>query len=190
MRKFTLKIHTARYSGAGFTLIELIIVIVILGILAVTLAPRLINVSDDAHRATTALEVANFRAGIKLVYAAYQIRQTSPIVIGDRSVPVDSVTNWPNGSGSGVQFCVNLWNSVVDSSHNITGKSHPNSSLSEGWNAFGDANLCAYSKKSGDLTLASGSLPHFIYYIKDAGLFSFGGNSYEGYAGEIQTFNI
>jgi prepilin-type N-terminal cleavage/methylation domain-containing protein len=189
-RNFILQIHTARYSQTGFTLIELIIVIIILGILAVTVAPRFINVSDDANRAATASQAAAFRAGIKLVYSAYQIRQLSPIIIGDKSVQIDSVSNWPTGSGSGIQFCVNLWNSVVDSSESITGKSDPNSSLSSGWNAFGNADLCAYSKKTGDLTLAGGSLPHFIYYIRDYGPVSFGGQTYEGSAGDIKAFNI
>jgi MSHA pilin protein MshA len=36
-------------SNKGFTLIELIIVIVILGIMAVTAAPRFIDISSDAN---------------------------------------------------------------------------------------------------------------------------------------------
>lgn len=185
-----MQIHTIRHSQTGFTLIELIIVIVILGILAVTVAPRFIDVSDDAQRATTAFEAAAFRAGIKLVYSAYQVRQESPIIMGDKSVQIDSVSDWPTGSGSGVQFCVNLWDSVVDSSVSITGKSGPGSSLSEGWNAFGNADLCAYSKEAGDLTLAGGSLPHFIYYIRDYKSKPYKGQVYEGRAGDIKAFNI
>ena len=41
--------NQTRKSSAGFTLIELIIVIVILGILAVTAAPRFINITGDAR---------------------------------------------------------------------------------------------------------------------------------------------
>ena len=38
-------------NQAGFTLIELVIVIIILGILAVTAAPKFLNLQDDARLA-------------------------------------------------------------------------------------------------------------------------------------------
>ena len=39
---------------AGFTLIELVIVIIILGILAVTAAPKFLNLQDDARKSAAA----------------------------------------------------------------------------------------------------------------------------------------
>lgn len=57
-------------SQQGFTLIELIIVIVILGILAVTAAPKFIDISGDGRIATlnglsTAIDSANRLVGLQ-----------------------------------------------------------------------------------------------------------------------------
>jgi len=51
----------------GFTLIELVIVIVILGILAATAAPKFINLSSDARIATLESLEGTMRSASKLV---------------------------------------------------------------------------------------------------------------------------
>ena len=54
---------------SGFTLIELIIVIVILGILAVTAAPKFISLSGDAKAASLMGVKGSMESAAKLVYA-------------------------------------------------------------------------------------------------------------------------
>ena len=56
-------------KNQGFTLIELIIVIVILGILAVTAAPKFINLSGDARAATIDAAAGSIKSANNLVNA-------------------------------------------------------------------------------------------------------------------------
>ena len=68
----------------GFTLIELVVVIVLLGILAVIALPRFINLSDDAHLGTVEGTAAALKIGVKSIEALAQVNNVST---GTRDLP-------------------------------------------------------------------------------------------------------
>ena len=72
----------------GFTLIELVVVIVILGILAVTAAPRFLNLQDDAKNAT-------------LEGLAGAIQGASGIIYGKAAIAGIETSSGPVSAGAG-----------------------------------------------------------------------------------------
>ena len=84
----------------GFTLIELIIVIVVLGILAVTAAPQFIDFSSDARQSALKGARGSINGAIDTVYGRAQIDgvATGEDTVNVNGVSVDIYNGYPKSS--------------------------------------------------------------------------------------------
>ena len=94
-----------RNTQQGFTLIELVVVIVILGILAATALPRFINLSTEARTASVNGVAGSLRSAVVIVQARFLAvgAGTSPVTMNDATtVAVSTTTGIPTGALAGI----------------------------------------------------------------------------------------
>ncbi|WP_318436983.1 type II secretion system protein [Photobacterium leiognathi] len=89
----------------GFTLIELVVVIVILGILAVTAAPKFMNLQNDARTATLEGLKGSIQGAAGIVYGKAAIKgvESNPDdSVSDADQTIKTVYGYPAATSAGI----------------------------------------------------------------------------------------
>ncbi|MDR7122120.1 prepilin-type N-terminal cleavage/methylation domain-containing protein [Rheinheimera soli] len=110
----------------GFTLVELIIVIVILGILAVTAAPRFLNFSGDAKISVLNTVKASAQTAAKMVYGKAVLQSqvgTAPTAAnaGPEVEGVELTHGYPQATAEGIIAAIDMPDGWVSSSDVASG---------------------------------------------------------------------
>lgn len=139
----------------GFTLIELVAVIVILAVLAVTALPRFVSLQSDANTAIVSGTGAAFSSAIVLAHAKW--------LAGGNNGPVDNLdlfgsgtnlmdmnaSGWPaqsfppfeaNPQLNNTADCISVWNAVLDNNSPTVA-----TNTSEDFQVTYSANTCTYT---------------------------------------------
>ncbi|SUI71324.1 Pilin [Shewanella putrefaciens] len=84
----------------GFSLIELVIVIVILGLLAATAIPRFLNVTDDAQDASVDRVAGGLSTAVSFVRSQWEVdgRRNNNVLLDGTSVNLDTRFGYPTGT--------------------------------------------------------------------------------------------
>lgn len=169
-------------KSKGFTLIELVTVLVILGILATTALPKFINIGDDAHIATAKATRGSMKSAMTMVHSKAQVKGLpTSLVLNGFTISL-TTAGWPYSQGWTTQGCIDIWNAVMDSSQSIvpwTGAGF----IAEDWSALNYLTTCLYYYQNGKVRDAT--TPGFQYWHIDHPDPSLG-----IFAGDVVPFNM
>ena len=116
---------------SGFTLIELVVVIIILGLLAVVALPKFIDLQGDARRAAMDGEFAAFENAVKLYHSGWLAEGNTGAIDKLASFGEGNVASSPAGypySTSGIsdgtngktfEACEELWHGITNTDFTI-----------------------------------------------------------------------
>jgi len=120
-----------RWAQTGFSLIELVFVIVLMSILAIVALPRFADLNRETHRASVAGTAASFQEAVVMVSMARRVNgYIGPLNDNVRGFGADNIdvntqyfptdTGGQNTIGGNAGRCVNVWNGILLSAPSIS----------------------------------------------------------------------
>ena len=133
-------------NSKGFTLLELIIAIVILGILAVVAAPRFLNLQDDAYEAKMEAIAHQFETAVRFTQSQWLVNGGTPeaqqnidgygggeLDVNEFGFPLgtdkgnrNGVIGNPYNIGQGNAGCIAVWQALIGNEYSLSNNRNAN----------------------------------------------------------------